>query len=116
MQTIKFFKMLDTLSKMSEGKFIPFGSLTPENIRESDRNVFYDEKSSADKYEVGYKIPLDFLVDDNHHDIISYFEGYARTDFEYTVRVKFDEDENPYIEVAAQGEYIIIEDGDWDFA
>ena len=115
MQTIRFIKMLEMLAKMSKGKYVSFNDF-PYVIDDKENNVIYVENDSADKYTEGYRIPLDVRADELHHDIISYFDDYADMPFNYTVRVKFTEENEPYIEVVGDDECIIIENGEWYFA
>ena len=74
--------------------------------------IFYDAKT-MDGQE-GYRIVLDACITDDHHDIISYYDGDS---LEYTVRVMFDEERVPYISVdlLVSGDTIVIENGSWCF-
>ena len=111
LETIKFLKMLDEVAALAENGIEPFENATHDSFRSK---IYYDpcEIDGED----GFPIVLDACIDDrSHHDIISYYGGRSR---EYTIRVRFDEEESMYIQVTLlmSEEIIIIENGEWYFA
>lgn len=108
-ETIKFVRMLDELARLGLNGFAPFEEATQENRNEK---IFYDT-NDKDGQE-GYRIVLDACITDDHHDIISYYDGDS---LEYTVRVMFDEERVPYISVdlLISEDTIVIENGSWYF-
>ena len=114
LQTVKFMKMLDELAELTTDAFTEFGDMTQEQL-EGECGIIYDKNNSNENG--GYKVVLDILIDENHHDILSYFEDYCDCEG-YSVSVMEDE-ENPadkWIQVEIDGEGIIVENGVWYFA
>lgn len=110
-QTVKFLKMLEELTELTNDEFTDFENLTQDQI-EWECGIIYDKKN---KNENGsYKVVLDLLIAEDHHDIISYFDTYCDCGG-YTVGVMEDED-GMYIQVDIEEESIIIEKGVWYFA
>lgn len=110
-QTVKFLKMLEELAELTNDEFTEFESLTQEQI-EWECGIIYDKNNTNENG--SYKVVLDLLITEEHHDIISYFDSYCDCD-EYTVGVMEDED-GMYIQVDIGEESIIVEKGVWYFA
>ena len=113
-ETIKFIKMLDELAELSKNGIESFDKASENTWR---NKIFYDTRKPAT--EDGYKVVLDACILDDphcyHHDVISYYDS---DNYEYNVRIKIDEDSNPYIEVRLliSGDTAIVENGSWYFA
>lgn len=108
-ETIKFYKMLDELAKLTNSGFDDFANADQDT---KHSKVFYDKENPND--EGFYPIVLDSCVDDYHHDAISYYDSSSE---EYNIHVVLEEDEDPYILVTLllSQEQIVIEDGKWYF-
>lgn len=113
-QTVKFMKMLDELAELTTDEFTAFENLTQEQI-EGECGIIYDQNNCNENG--GYKVVLDMLIDEDHHDIFSYFEDYCDCDG-YMVSVMEDEDDpaDKWIQVDIDGESIVVEKGVWYFA
>lgn len=113
-QTVKFMKMLDELAELTTDVFTDFDELTQEQV-EGECGIIYDKSNCNDNG--GYKVVLDILIDNDHHDIISYFEDYCDCGG-YTVSVMEDEEnaDDKWIQVDIDGECIVVENGSWYFA
>ena len=113
-ETIKFIKMLDELAELSKNGIESFDKANESTWR---NKIFYDTRKPA--AEGGYKVVLDACILDDphcyHHDVISYYDS---DNYEYNVRIKIDEDSNPYVEVRLliSGDIAIVENGSWYFA
>lgn len=105
-ETVHFMKMLDELAAMTANGIAPFSEATPESWC-SRQILFFDNN------EDGYPIVRDALIDELHHDIISYYSGE-----DYTVRLICTEDGKSFVEVMSvnQKYAIVIENGTWYFA
>lgn len=105
-ETVRFLKLLDELAALSANGIVPFSKATEESWH-SCQYLFFDDKSES------FPIVWEAIVDELHHDIISYYSGEN-----YTVRAVCEEEEKPFIEViSADTKYaIVVEDGAWYFA
>lgn len=113
-QTVKFMKMLEELAELTTDEFTAFEDLTQEQI-EGECGIIFDQKNRNENG--GYRVVLDMLIDEDRHDIFSYFEDYCDCEG-YSVSVMEDE-ENPddkWIQVDIDGESIVVENGVWYFA
>ena len=112
-ETIVFMKMLEELCELSKNGYAPFSEAKSSTVH---TKVFYDD-TKEDEY--GFPIPLMTLVDDDidgcHHDVISYYESYIEQETEYRVRVCFDDDGEPSINIwFSNSDYeISIYNGKW---
>ena len=104
-ETVRFTKMLDELAALTASDIKPFSEATQESWR-SRECLFYDDKT------LGFPIVCDALIDELHHDIISYYSGE-----DFTVKLICEDDDEPFIEVmSADKKYaIVVEDGAWYF-
>lgn len=53
------------------------------------------------------------MVDEDHHDVLSTLDQYINSEDEYTVRVRFDEDDYMYIEFQLDDGIIEIDENGW---
>ena len=100
METIKTLEMINMLVK-------PFSEATLENM---DNYIFYDEKAETEN---GFPIVHGMMVDEDHHDVLSTLDQYINSEDEYTVRVRFDEDDYMYIEFQLDDGIIEIDENGW---
>jgi transcriptional regulator with XRE-family HTH domain len=113
-ETIKFVCMMEDLARLSKNGIASFDEANEENFR---TQIFYDPRTIDG--ETGYKVVLDACILDDpqciHHDIIAYWDSDS---LEYQIRVVFEEENLPYINVKLliSEEEIVIEDGSWYFA
>jgi hypothetical protein len=111
--------MIDVLKEMSKGKYIPFSKYTGEE--DYEENVVYDDIHPNE--DGTYRLPLDIVVNELHHDIISYFEDFCTPDFGYEVRVNIDEEDEDlsFIAITEHNPFkkeidktvIFIQNGNW---
>ena len=108
-ETIKFIKMLDELAELSKNDIKEFSEATQDNRYEK---IFYDINSEDE--DGRYKVVKNLCVDDNHHDIRSYYDSDYN---EFFVRVEFNQNNTPSIVIflPESEETIAIEDGKWHF-
>ena len=83
-----------------------------ETVKSSkkDNYIFYDEKAETEN---GFPIVHGMMVDEDHHDVLSTLDQYINSDDEYTVRVRFDEDDYMYIEFQLDDGIIEIDENGW---
>ena len=110
-QTVKFMKMLDELAELTTDEFTAFENLTQEQI-EGECGIIYDKNNRNENG--GCRVVLDLLIDENHHDIISYFEDYCDCGT-YSVGVMDEDEDDLWIQVDIDGESIVVEKGVWYF-
>ena len=53
------------------------------------------------------------MVDEDHHDVLSTLDQYINSEDEYTVRVRFDEDDYMYIEFQLDDGIFEIDENGW---
>ena len=53
------------------------------------------------------------MVDEDHHDVLSTLDQYINSEDEYTVRVRFEEDDYMYIEFQLDDGIIEIDENGW---
>ena len=112
-ETIKFINLLNDLATLGAEGIKSFSDATRETIY--DLLYYYNESPDEDGH---FPIVRDSCVVDDpdyyHHDIISYYDSDSE---EYTIRVVFDDDGIPFIQVKLilSDEEIIIEHGRWYF-
>lgn len=53
------------------------------------------------------------MVDEDHHNVLSTLDQYINSEDEYTVRVRFDEDDYMYIEFQLDDVIIEIDENGW---
>ena len=75
-----------------------------------DSYIFYDEKAETEN---GFPIVHGMMVDEDHHDVLSTLDQYINSEDEYTVRVRFDEDDYMYIEFQLDDGIIEIDENGW---
>lgn len=112
-ETIKLLKAIEELCELSKAGFKPFSECNEEN---KGQYIFYDERKVNP--DGSFKICLDVLVIEDHHDVISYYEDYAgdyRPISDYcTIGVLIDE-EGPYVTIKLEdNNEIYIMEGQWD--
>mgnify|MGYP000807526857 CR=1 FL=1 len=61
----------------------------------------------------GFPIVHGMMVDEDHHDVLSTLDQYINSEDEYTVRVRFDEDDYMYIEFQLDDGIIEIDENGW---
>ena len=108
-ETIKFIRMLDKLADLTKNGFAPFADAAEDNHFEK---VFNDESKPDENG--AFPIALDVCINEEHHDIISYYDSDSN---EYTARVYLEDGEDPSIEVRLllSDEVVVIHDGKWYF-
>lgn len=114
-KTVKFIKVIEELAKLSKNGIKPFSKATEIN---QDYFIFYDENET--NLDGSYKICLDMMVCEGHHDVISYYENYIGNNNpvgEVIYGVVIDEDGNKYVNIklSDDDEDIVIENGEWKF-
>ena len=72
--------------------------------------VIHDEKAETEN---GFPIVHGMMVDEDHHDVLSTLDQYINSEDEYTVRVRFDEDDYMYIEFQLDDVIIEIDENGW---
>lgn len=107
METIKALGMINMLVQKAKNGVKPFSEATLENM---DKYIFYDERIEDEK---GFPIVCDMMVAEDHHDVISNFDHYINGEDEYTVRVRFDEDNYMYIEFQLDDDVVEIDENGW---
>lgn len=112
-ETIKLIKVIEELCELSKAGIKPFSECTEKN---DGQYVFYDERKQNP--DGSYKICLDTLVIDEHHDVISYYEDYAGYSHpinnDCTIGVVIDE-EGSHITIKLRDDNeIYIVDGQWE--
>ena len=110
METIKTLEMINMLVQKAKNGVKPFSEATLENM---DNYIFYDEKAETEN---GFPIVHGMMVDEDHHDVLSTLDQYINSEDEYTVRVRFDEDDYMYIEFQLDDGIIEIDENGWYFA
>lgn len=112
--TIRFMKTLDDLAQKTIVGIEQFDpGMTPSLF---DKLLTYDDES-YDRMTGGYKLVKSAIVQDSHSDAqhLEITQHYEDTD-DYSIRVRFDDDE-PYVSVTLKdGGIITIENGEWYFA
>ena len=113
-ETVKFIKVIEELAKLSKNGIKPFSEATEIN---KDCFIFYDENKT--NIDGSYKICLDMMICEGHHDVISYYENYKGDNNpvdEFMYGVVIDEDGDTYVNIKlSDDEDIIIENGEWKF-
>lgn len=56
---------------------------------------------------------VEIFEDEDHHDVLSTLDQYINSEDEYTVRVRFDEDDYMYIEFQLDDGIIEIDENGW---
>lgn len=107
METIKTLEMINMLVQKAKNGVKPFSEATSENM---DNYIFYDEKAETEN---GFPIVHGMMVDEDHHDVLSTLDQYINSEDEYTVRVRFDEDDYMYIEFQLDDGIIEIDENGW---
>ena len=107
METIKTLEMINMLVQKAKTGVKPFSEATLENM---DNYIFYDEKAETEN---GFPIVHGMMVDEDHHDVLSTLDQYINSEDEYTVRVRFDEDDYMYIEFQLDDGIIEIDENGW---
>ena len=107
METIKTLEMINMLVQKAKNRVKPFSEATLENM---DNYIFYDEKAETEN---GFPIVHGMMVDEDHHDVLSTLDQYINSEDEYTVRVRFDEDDYMYIEFQLDDGIIEIDENGW---
>lgn len=107
METIKTLEMINMLVQKAKNGVKPFSEATLGNM---DNYIFYDEKAETEN---GFPIVHGMMVDEDHHDVLSTLDQYINSDDEYTVRVRFDEDDYMYIEFQLDDGIIEIDENGW---
>ena len=107
METIKTLEMINMLVQKAKNGVKPFSEATLENM---DNYIFYDEKAETEN---GFPIVHGMIVDEDHHDVLSTLDQYINSEDEYTVRVRFDEDDYMYIEFQLDDGIIEIDENGW---
>lgn len=79
-------------------------------LENMDNYIFYDEKAETEN---GFPIVHGMMVDEDHHDVLSTLDQYINSEDEYTVRVRFDEDDYMYIEFQLDDGIIEIDENGW---
>ncbi len=100
-------KLRDGLIEASKNGYIEFDKAS---INDLDQIMYDKNRYTAAG---GYKIVLDSLIDENHHDAISYYgDPYNR----YDIMLCFYEDDGePYVRIAFEdGTEITIDENGWD--
>lgn len=114
-ETIKFIKIIEELTKLSKNGIKPFSEATYTN---QDLYIFYDENNT--NVDGSYKICLDMVLICDHHDVVSYYESYIDANDpkdQFLYGVVIDEDDNKYVKIKISDyEDIIIENGEWYFS
>ena len=107
METIKTLEMINMLVQKAKNGVKPFSEATLANM---DNYIFYDEKAETEN---GFPIVHGMMVDEDHHDVLSTLDQYINSEDEYTVRVRFDEDDYMYIEFQLDDGIIEIDENGW---
>lgn len=107
METIKTLEMINMLVQKAKNGVKPFSEATLKNM---DNYIFYDEKAETEN---GFPIVHGMMVDEDHHDVLSTLDQYINSEDEYTVRVRFDEDDYMYIEFQLDDGIIEIDENGW---
>lgn len=113
-ETLKLIKVIEELRELSKSGIKPFSECTEEN---NGQYVFYDERKTNP--DGSYKICLDTLVIDEHHDVICHYESYAGEGHslrnECYIGVVTTEEE-PFINIhlIKEGYDIVIYDNNWE--
>lgn len=101
--TLKLISVLNDIS----GKLCN-GIMDFADCKDLSKDMILYNSNSCNR--VGYRIVLDALIDELHHDIISYYDDYTSL----PIGLIIDEDDAPYIEVLLEnGASIIVENGSW---
>lgn len=105
--TLRFLDMLNKLAEMTKHGFIAFDEVSTD---EDCEKVMYD--NSKEDY-AGYRIVMDCVIDECHHDIVSDYDSYCCGG--YKARVEFDDDDIPYIEIQTDDSntWFVVENGRW---
>lgn len=103
----KTLEMINMLVQKAKNGVKPFSEATLENM---DNYIFYDEKAETEN---GFPIVHGMMVDEDHHDVLSTLDQYINSEDEYTVRVRFDEDDYMYIEFQLDDGIIEIDENGW---
>ena len=103
METIKTLEMINMLVQKAKNGVKPF-------LENMDNYIFYDEKAETEN---GFPIVHGMMVDEDHHDVLSTLDQYINSEDEYTVRVRFDEDDYMYIEFQLDDGIIEIDENGW---
>ena len=119
-ETIIFIDLLRKLAEKSKEGIYPFSTAT----KGQSNGILYDDRKpylngdTNDGTEDSYKVIADYLIDDQHHDIIStYTDMYESKDIviEAITDDKYDESGN-WIKVTSWRDpdfCVVIEDGHW---
>ena len=109
-ETIKFISFLNGLAKRSENGIHPFSTAT----NEQRRRLFYDDKKTIGEGNL-HPLVADYLINDEHHDIISTFtDMYAAKGISIGVEVY--DDDTPSIIITSESDTgfgVNVEDGVW---
>lgn len=115
-KTIKFVNLLNKLAECSLNGIIKFSEVTEESF-DYDQLVYDDVSTNENKY----RVIADAIVYDTPEytrEIIGYYDGYNNKHREEcSIKVKFDDEDEPYICVHffPSGEEIEISNGSWEF-
>ena len=107
LETVYFIETINRLAKMSTVGYVDWNNLTGDEA-EHFAGILYDSKNDN-------RIVLDFLIDECHHDIITYYD----TNMPYCAKVKFSEDDTygACVEITFAGtdedDMFIVEKGKW---
>lgn len=104
-ETIEFIGMLNEMAAKSKNGIKPFGEATYENFHDY---IFYDDSAGAGENK--FRIVQDACLVCDHHDVISYFEGYQECDAFVCVE---DDDLSAQIWFPMINSWIIVENGRW---
>lgn len=113
--TLNFMLEVNRLAGKTKYPILPFSEATKEN---KDSHIFYNQDDLIGTVEDQkfYPIVLDSIIDEEHHDVISYLDArdYPNTRFEVVV----DADGSVFIQIQVIAEdfsttCIIIEDGEF---
>ena len=107
METIKTLEMINMLVQKAKNGVKPFSE---SQLEKMDNYIFYEEKAETEN---GFPIVHGMMVDEDHHDVLSTLDQYINSEDEYTVRVRFDEDDYMYIEFQLDDGIIEIDENGW---
>ena len=111
--TLKMMSLLNDLAEMSNDGIIPF-SKVKEAVGDP---IVYDDSESDD---IGFRVVLDKCVEEEHSDIISYYDEYPGIAGEFKIRVSEQgvEENAPFVLVTFpdNASEIVIENGKWYFS
>lgn len=122
-ETVWFMNLTKELTERMQNGVVDFKDCTPEN--KDDYVIFYDTNTSADYNEyyedtLAYRIVLDKVVDELHHDAVDYYDSPLTYGEGYEIRLCkgiLENTDNFFISILPTNEDWIMQiyaDGSWD--